>query len=94
MQTQCPHCDTRFRVTDAQLTIADGMVRCGICEHVFNIYDISVSTFEDYKSDTDTTHDEPTQQPAHEQTDGENDLQESSLQDDYAITTSAETTSE
>ncbi|VAW50637.1 hypothetical protein MNBD_GAMMA05-2565 [hydrothermal vent metagenome] len=36
MQTQCPHCDTKFRVTDNQLQAADGVVRCGVCSEVFN----------------------------------------------------------
>ncbi len=36
MQTQCPHCDTKFRVTDNQLQAADGFVRCGVCSEVFN----------------------------------------------------------
>jgi predicted Zn finger-like uncharacterized protein len=36
MQTECPNCHTVFRVTEAQLDIADGMVRCGFCKHVFN----------------------------------------------------------
>jgi len=34
--TRCPHCDTRFRVTDEQLGIAKGKVRCGSCMDVFN----------------------------------------------------------
>lgn len=34
--TRCPHCDTRFRVTDEQLAIATGKVRCGNCMEVFN----------------------------------------------------------
>lgn len=34
--THCPHCDTRFRVTDEQLGIAKGKVRCGNCMEVFN----------------------------------------------------------
>lgn len=33
--TQCPKCDTTFRVTQAQLTAAKGAVRCGACLHVF-----------------------------------------------------------
>ncbi|MDI9244297.1 DUF3426 domain-containing protein [Marinobacter sp. CHS3-4] len=36
LQTQCPKCDTRFRVTDAQLGVANGKVRCGNCMSVFN----------------------------------------------------------
>ena len=36
LQTQCPNCQTRFRVTDEQLGIAKGKVRCGNCMGVFN----------------------------------------------------------
>lgn len=34
--TRCPHCDTAFRVTDAQLEAARGAVRCGACLLVFS----------------------------------------------------------
>lgn len=34
--TQCPHCQTRFRVTAAQLGMARGAVRCGACLQPFN----------------------------------------------------------
>jgi predicted Zn finger-like uncharacterized protein len=34
--TQCPQCRTSFRVSRAQLGIANGVVRCGACLHVFN----------------------------------------------------------
>jgi predicted Zn finger-like uncharacterized protein len=34
--TQCPHCQTRFRVSHAQLNVARGVVRCGSCLQVFN----------------------------------------------------------
>jgi predicted Zn finger-like uncharacterized protein len=33
--TQCPTCRTRFRVTDSQLNVAAGRVRCGACLSVF-----------------------------------------------------------
>lgn len=33
--TRCPHCQTAFKVTTAQLQAADGNVRCGACLHVF-----------------------------------------------------------
>ena len=36
MQTKCPNCSTLFRVTEAQLDMADGMVRCGFCKEIFN----------------------------------------------------------
>ncbi|MCF5778415.1 DUF3426 domain-containing protein, partial [Pseudomonas poae] len=34
--TQCPHCQSRFRVNHAQLSAARGVVRCGSCLQVFN----------------------------------------------------------
>ncbi|MBW0147615.1 DUF3426 domain-containing protein [Marinobacter arenosus] len=42
LQTQCPKCETRFRVTDEQLGIAKGKVRCGNCMAVFNAIDHQV----------------------------------------------------
>lgn len=33
--TRCPHCSTRFRVSEAQLQMARGRVRCGACLTVF-----------------------------------------------------------
>jgi len=33
--TQCPTCRTRFRVTEVQLGVAGGRVRCGACLSVF-----------------------------------------------------------
>jgi len=36
MQAECPNCHTLFRITEAQLDIADGMVRCGFCKDVFD----------------------------------------------------------
>ena len=34
--TQCPYCQTRFRLTPEQLQVAAGNVRCGACLEVFN----------------------------------------------------------
>ncbi|MFK8331166.1 DUF3426 domain-containing protein [Pseudomonas sp. BJa5] len=34
--TQCPHCQTSFRVSHNQLSVARGVVRCGACLQVFN----------------------------------------------------------
>lgn len=33
--TECPNCATRFRVTESQLEVASGRVRCGACLTVF-----------------------------------------------------------
>ena len=41
MQTQCPHCETRFRVTETQVNAADGFVRCSVCEEVFNAFEVA-----------------------------------------------------
>lgn len=34
--TRCPECHARFRVTDGQLRLAQGQVRCGACLSVFD----------------------------------------------------------
>lgn len=36
--TRCPHCDTRFRITEAQLAAHHGRVRCGHCLQAFEAY--------------------------------------------------------
>jgi predicted Zn finger-like uncharacterized protein len=41
MQTQCPHCATKFRVTETQVQAADGFVRCGVCKEVFNTIEVA-----------------------------------------------------
>ncbi|GGC62948.1 DUF3426 domain-containing protein [Marinobacter halophilus] len=55
LQTQCPNCETRFRVTDEQLSIAGGKVRCGSCMKVFNAVEHQV-----IKTDRDSTSGEST----------------------------------
>lgn len=35
----CPECLTRFRVDAEQLALANGLLRCGVCSHVFNARD-------------------------------------------------------
>jgi predicted Zn finger-like uncharacterized protein len=39
MQTTCPECGTTFRVSQEQLGLRRGLVRCGHCHAVFNAYD-------------------------------------------------------
>lgn len=36
MHTQCPHCETVFAISAAQLEAAAGTVRCGECGHTFD----------------------------------------------------------
>jgi len=38
MFTTCSHCHKKFRLTGAQLTAAQGQVRCGQCHQVFDAY--------------------------------------------------------
>ena len=41
--TQCPVCQMTFKVTEAQIFIADGSVRCGACLHTFKAEQYFVS---------------------------------------------------
>jgi len=34
--TRCPHCTTAFRVGLTQMSAADGVVRCGVCNQIFH----------------------------------------------------------
>lgn len=66
MQTHCPHCDTRFRVTETQINTADGFVRCGVCKEVFNALDVAsqqdhqTSLLDEHVSETYSEIDEDT----------------------------------
>ena len=60
LQTQCPQCETRFRVTDEQLGVAGGKVRCGSCMNVFNALEHRVTE----SGTTETPPEEKPQEPA------------------------------
>lgn len=62
LQTRCPNCDTRFRVTDEQLSIAKGKVRCGNCMEVFNAVDHQVGP----SASAGSTQPSPAQPPSRE----------------------------
>ncbi len=51
MYTHCPNCDTHFEITQEYLDIANGKVRCGKCDHIFNalenLYDNNKERVED-----------------------------------------------
>lgn len=36
LATQCPYCQTRFRVASDQLKLRGGIVRCGACQRIFD----------------------------------------------------------
>ncbi|WP_417567320.1 DUF3426 domain-containing protein [Marinobacter sp.] len=62
LQTQCPNCQTRFRVTDEQLGIAKGKVRCGSCMSVFNAIEHQVIPASGQKAGTSTASERPSPQ--------------------------------
>lgn len=45
--TQCPYCQTRFRLTAEQLNVAAGNVRCGACLEVFHAGDAAAAMQQD-----------------------------------------------
>ena len=45
METQCPYCRSRFRITDQQLQVGLGKARCGQCRQAFNALQ-SLKSFE------------------------------------------------
>lgn len=53
--TQCPHCQTSFRVTPGQLKAAGGLVRCGSCLGLFS----AAINFIRVKPDPDDSQDMP-----------------------------------
>jgi len=55
--TQCPNCGTAFEVSDRELSMADGIVRCGQCRHVFTATDFPVSADSDKGAADDDTPD-------------------------------------
>ncbi|MDL0431197.1 DUF3426 domain-containing protein [Marinobacter sp. TBZ242] len=75
LQTRCPKCETRFRVTDAQLGVAGGKVRCGNCMAVFNAVEHQVrgSTSSD-KSQPSTPTPEKQDKPADQNFTSDDDL--------------------
>ncbi len=36
LATTCPQCKTSFKVVPDQLKLRRGLVRCGVCQHVFS----------------------------------------------------------
>lgn len=51
MYTKCPECHAIFRVTTEQINIADGLVRCGLCDSVFNCKDYLHEDYEQSGTD-------------------------------------------
>ncbi len=71
MQTQCPQCETRFRITEVQLNAAEGNVRCGLCDEVFNA--LHAESFKEDIKLPEIIQDETIQDIEKTPTDGEHD---------------------
>ena len=77
MYTKCPECRAVFRVTTEQLNMAEGLVRCGICDSIFNgndyideDHDPSASSEnwqEHQNDDNQDLHDDPWSMDANEE---------------------------
>lgn len=59
MYTQCPGCQTYFRITPTQLQAAAGKVRCGTCRTVFFAPDLLFEQLPGIAADTAPAQDEP-----------------------------------
>ncbi len=55
MFTCCPECKTCFRITDEQLAMAKGLVRCGHCHQIFNGSENLTKTLSDEKLTSPTS---------------------------------------
>jgi predicted Zn finger-like uncharacterized protein len=55
--TQCPHCQTSFRVTPGQLKSAGGLVRCGSCLGLFSAAINFIRVKPDENDDESSSHD-------------------------------------
>lgn len=61
LATQCPHCNTTFRVASDQLKLRGGIVRCGACHEIF---DGNASLVDLSKAPADAPVTAPTAAPA------------------------------
>ncbi|MCU7938040.1 MAG: zinc-ribbon domain-containing protein [gamma proteobacterium symbiont of Bathyaustriella thionipta] len=61
MYTHCPNCNTHFEITQEDLDIAHGKVRCGQCDHIFNALE---NLYNKNTSQLTTEHSEITQDTA------------------------------
>jgi len=85
MYTECPGCHTYFKVTPAQLKIAEGKVRCGNCNEVFNAIGSLVEVVPPLASSSQSSSDKD--QPASEMFSTPVDVmeQQSTISDDKQI---------
>ncbi len=60
--TRCPHCDTAFLVTEEQLSVAQGRVRCGNCKEIFVARDPEPSAGQEPSAASESKANEPNYQ--------------------------------
>ncbi len=58
MFTQCTHCGAVFRVRMKELTVAQGKLRCGECDAIFNAMDTLTTTLPKKKLKNEATDEE------------------------------------
>lgn len=61
--TQCPNCGTSFRITDSQLELAKGAVRCGACLSVFKAAEYFIQEPASTPDPIDQETESPTEDP-------------------------------
>ena len=52
--TQCPHCKASFKVSEDQISAANGRVRCGACMNIFDAIAYSISKVESSSAQEET----------------------------------------
>lgn len=72
--TQCPHCKASFKVSEEQLSAANGRVRCGACMNIFDAIAYSLSDTEK------KTANNPSPEPSEDQQSSAIDLEDSLLE--------------
>ena len=70
--TQCPHCKASFKVSEEQLSAADGRVRCGACMSIFDAIAYTLSSTESKTPNTP-------------ESESLTDLEESLIQEDKSL---------
>ena len=77
--TRCPHCKAAFKVSEAQLAVANGRVRCGACMNVFDALAYSLGDAKDASPETEQNEENlqenlekfAAEEPSHEELDNE-----------------------
>jgi len=93
--TRCPHCKAAFKVSESQLAVASGRVRCGACMNVFDAIAYSLGDAKDAPENppTDSELEQEIQDLA-EHDDTSTELNSDLIQDNPTEDNESETTSQ